>query len=253
MFRVELIPLSKAPLAFDDDEWHEINGEEQIVLPDVGAGTYRLRLHDWLGWRDLEGGVLFDREIVVAEGPRSPVIVPLGAGCVTGKIPPPKETYERPVEVTAIARGARVPSPRARCDSDGNFCVRYLAPGTYTLFVHDPNAGYCRVDDVVVPSGVVDVGERTLDPGATVTGLIHFVRPSPVPDAVVATDASGVTVTRAFEVNSSSDHINIHGLWRGRWTIEARAGTTSLANAKVDIAGEEAKTVTLRVEGLPQP
>jgi hypothetical protein len=62
-----------------------------------------------------------------------------------------------------------------------------------------------------------------------------------------------VSVTRPFEVISSFDHIKIHGLWRGRWTIEARAGTTSLADAEVDIAGDEAKTVTLRVEGLPQP
>jgi hypothetical protein len=157
------------------------------------------------------------------------------------------------VEVTAIARNARGPSPRTRCDDDGNFCVRYLAPGTYALFIHDPSAGYCRVDDVVVPAGVIDVGERSFRRGATVAGPIHFVRPSPVPDAVVATDARGVTVTRPFEGRSSFDQVNIPGLWPGRWTIEARAGETSLARAEVDIVGEETRTVTLRVEGLPKP
>jgi hypothetical protein len=245
LFRVELRTISKNSLAIEDDEWQEINDKRQIVLPDVGAGTYRLRLSDWLGWRDLKGGYLFDKEIAVPEGVRQAIHVPLGAGSITGKIPPPKETYNRPVEVTAISRGERAPSPRVRCDDEGNFCVRYLAPGIYTLFVHDLNAGYCRVDDIVVPAGTTDVGEKTLNPGATVTVSIQFARPSLLPDAVVATDDRGVTVTRSFEGRSSNDQINIPGLWPGRWNIEAVAAEIVIARGTIEIKGGESKSAKL--------
>jgi hypothetical protein len=56
--------------------------------------------------------------------------IPLGAGCITGKIPALKDNYWRLVEVTAVAKANHALTRQARCDNDGNFCVRYLSPGT---------------------------------------------------------------------------------------------------------------------------
>ncbi|AMV35820.1 hypothetical protein [Planctomyces sp. SH-PL62] len=64
----------------------------------------------------------------------------------------------------ALSAATAAPPRRTRCDDDGDFCVRYLTPGTYSLFIHDPDASFRRVDDVEAPAGVVDLGELTLTP-----------------------------------------------------------------------------------------
>ncbi len=248
-FRVELTPLSKGPLSYARPDWEELDAQHKIVLPDVGSGTYRLRLYDWLGLRGLDGGPLLDREVIVPSGLRKEVRVELGAGCITGKIPALKENFERPVEVTAVLKGSGTPSRRTRCDDDGNFCVRYLSPGTYSVLIHDPKTGFCRVDNVQGIAGVVDIGEHVLSPGAKVTGEIHFPRPSRVPDEVVAVGPSGVTVRREFQVYSSFDWVELNGLWPGHWRVSALCAGKVLTTGEVDVKGTETIHTILRTGG----
>jgi hypothetical protein len=251
MFRVELVPLPSVPRSFAKPDWVELDAQRKLVLPDVGPGRYQLRVYDWHGggWPNREP--LFDREMVVPPGGLGEVRVALGAGCITGKAPAPKEDFQGFVEVTALAKGSRTPSRRTRCDNDGNFCVRYLSPGTYRLFIHNPQSGFCRVDDVEVPAGVVDVGERTLSAGATVRGAIHFVRLSRVPDEVVAFHTSGVSVHQWFSNGSSFDRVELAGLWPGHWTVSARSGDQVLATSALDVEGSGTLQVTLMVPSQP--
>ena len=109
----------------------------------------------------------------------------------------------------------RLEARRAHCDVHGNFCARYLSPGTYSLFFNDPESGYCRVDDVEVRAEVVDIGERSLLGGARLSGSIRFALPSRVPDEIVAVGPSGVSVRRAFSNESSFDRFELAGLWAG--------------------------------------
>jgi hypothetical protein len=191
--------------------------------------------------------------VVVPPGGRGEVRIALGAGCITGKIPALEENFERPVEVTAVPKENHTPPRRARCDDDGNFCVRYLSPSTYSLFIHDPHAGFCRLDDVKVPAGVVDVGERMISAGATIRGAIHFARPSRVPDEVVAVGPLGASVRLAFLVYSSFDKFDLVGLWPGHWTVSARSGDEVLATGEVDVKGTGTFPVTLTVGGYQKP
>ncbi len=187
-------------------------------------------------------------------GGRGEIRIAPGAGCITGKIPASKKaSLERLVEVTAVAKGSRTPSRWTRCDPDGNFCVRYLSPGTYSLVIHDPISGFGRLDNVEVPAGVVNVAERTLTPGATIRGAIHFPRPSRVPDEVVAVGPSGVTVRQAFRVYSSFDRVELAGLWPGHWTVSARSGDEVLATSEVDIKGTGTFPVALTAGGGQGP
>ncbi len=245
MFRVELVPLSKGPLSFAEPDWVQLDAAQAIVLPDVGPGTYRLRLYDWLGRTDLDSGPLFDGEVIVPAGGNGKVRIPLGGGCITGKVPAPRRNFDRPIEATAVPREGHGPPRRARCDDDGNFCVRYITPGRYTLFVHDPEAGYCRIDDVNVPAGVVDVAARTFVRGAAIRGEIRFARPTRVPTAVVATDASGATVRQEFPSWSSCDRIELMGLWPGRWTVSALGGDEVLASGQVAVSASGTVSLTL--------
>ncbi|HEY2155814.1 MAG TPA: carboxypeptidase-like regulatory domain-containing protein, partial [Isosphaeraceae bacterium] len=252
-FRIDLEPASGQPVAFGVPGLRELDESRRVVLPDVAPGAYRLRVRDWLGLRDLDGGPLLDREFVVPAGGRGGVKVELGAGCITGKIPSPKENFERPVEVTAVADGGAGPTRRARCDDDGNFCLRYLTPGRYSVFIHDPRSGSCRVNGVAVPAGVVDVGEHALEPGATGRVTIRFPRPSRVPDEVLAVGPSGVTIRRRFEVYSSFDRAEFAGLCPGRWRFSATCGGEVLASAALDVEGTGAYALTLLVGEAARP
>ncbi len=120
------------------------------------------------------------------------------------------------------------------------------------LFIHDPKVGFCKVDDVEVAAGVVDVGERALSAGATVSGLIHFAQPSRLPDEVVATHASGVSLREAFEEYSSFDRVELTGLWPGRWTLSARSGDDVLATGAVHVEGTGAFQMDMTVGRGPK-
>ncbi len=259
--RVDLAPVSKEPLAFASPEWEELDAKRKINLPDVGPGLYRLRIYDWLGQRGWDGAPLYEGDVAVPPGGDGEVKIPLGAGCITGKGPalrtelqPPDAAIDlRPVEVFAVAMGRNLPPRTARCDDDGNFCVRYLTPGLYSLFIHDPRAGSCVVEGVEVNSAAVDVGERVVSAKANADCSIRFAKASPVPDELVATDPSGVTIRHELEVYSSFDAAEFRGLWPGRWTFTARRGGEVLATSEADVPETGTIAVTLTVGGGTKP
>ena len=165
------MPISKGPRSFPTPDWDELDAVRKVVLGDVSPGTYRLRVLDWQGWTTwLDSGPLFDQEVAVPAGGRGEVRISLGAGCITGNVPTAKASFGRSVDVFAIAKASGTLPRKAHCDLDGNFCLRYLQPGVYLLFIHDPKVGFCKVDDVEVAAGVVDVGERVFQPGRRSAG-----------------------------------------------------------------------------------
>ena len=239
-FQVDLIPRSRQPLSFVDPEWEELDAEGRVALSDVSPGEYRLRVIDRFGSRGFDEGILFERDITMPADDL-PIKVALGGGCVTGRFIGAGDFPER-VQVIAVPRGGNGLARRARCDSEGHFCVRYLEPGDYTLFAHDPKLGWA-LEDVSVKSDVTDIGEHRLDAGGTMRGTISFGRPSIRPDQVVATGPSGVSLT--IPVRESYDRFELGGLWPGSWTITVLGGRELLATARVEIADTEEARVDL--------
>ncbi|QEH39121.1 hypothetical protein OJF2_77330 [Aquisphaera giovannonii] len=254
VFWVELMPLSNAPLSFAFPGWVDLDAEGKVVLPDVAPGTYRLRVRDWHDFKGREGLPLFDASVVVPPGGRGEVRIPLGGGCIKGKVPSPRGISDWPVEVTAVAAENRGASRQARCDGKGNFCIRYLPPGAYTLFIRDPTSGrFARVEDVQVRDNAVDIGERQLEPGAILRGGIRFERPTPVPDEVVATGPRGVVARRAFRDDEGCDRVDLAGLWPGRWVVSARSRGEAVATAEVEVKGTGPHEVDLVARGKAEP
>ncbi|APW61612.1 carboxypeptidase-like regulatory domain-containing protein [Paludisphaera borealis] len=244
MLRVELTPRSQKPLSFVDPDWEELDAQRRIVHSDVTPGEYRLRVIDWLGSSDFEEGLLAEQDIAVPTGERMPVRFSLGAGCITGRVLGSDDLLDR-IEVIAQPRAGKGPARRARADTDGNFCVRYLDPGDYTVFAHDPKAGWLRVENVAVASNAVDVGGHRLAPGGTILGSIAFPRPCAVPDEVVAIGPGGVVLRLPFEVFSSFDRFELDGLWPGVWAITVRSLGDVLATTTAEVVGTEKVRVDL--------
>jgi hypothetical protein len=165
------------------------------------------------------------------------VKIALGAGCIRGRrmtISLDEPGYVHG-EAIAVPTSADLASRRADIKADGTFCIRYLSPGAYSLYMHSSKSGYCRLEELKVPAALVDVGEHKLTPGATVIITIHFPWLSRQPTELVATDSSGVLLRHEFPVYSSYDRFEFGGLWPGRWTLSALSGEEVLATSTVDV------------------
>ena len=217
-FRVELIPGPGQPLSSVRSDPAAIDRKGQFVLPDVSPGAYQLRVErgflqpGTIGFTE----VVFERDIAVTADV-STIKVPLGGGSITGRT----VKYSA---VIAVPRGGPGPLRRTRCDGEGYFCMPFLDPGTYTLFVRsDDDGSWCRVDNVRVASDVKDIGELRQGRGGAIHGSISFPRPCPVPDEVIATGPSQVSLEPMKHI-SDFDQFELSGLWPGPMDIHRSRG-----------------------------
>jgi hypothetical protein len=202
-------------------------------------------------WESPELEPLVDQQFVMPRG-GGEVKVTLGGSSITGMIP--SEVSCRwpgvdPVEVIAVMNGDRKYTRRGRSYPDGSFRVRYLFPGTYSLYVYGSTLGFCLIDRVNVSTGTVNVGVVKLTSGATVFGTVEFPRLARVPDQVVAVAPSGVSVRQLFETHSSFDHFEFGDLWPGRWVFAIRSGNDTLATSEVDVSGTGLHSVVMIPDG----
>ncbi|MCY3024439.1 MAG: hypothetical protein NTW87_36150, partial [Planctomycetota bacterium] len=240
MFHLELAPTSKLPLSWPGADWEQLDANGGITLPDVHPGAYRLTVRDWLASRGCDEGVLCRQDVELGKA-RGAVRVQLGAGSITGQVQAERK-IRRLVQVFAPAKGGAI--YHARCDGKGNFCVRYLPPGTYTLVAHDDLAGWCRIADVEVQSKVRDVGVHKLAPGGAITGTLPLGPGGRQPDAVVATDGAGVSIEADDVKGIAGESFTIPNLWPGTWTVALRRGKETLVVTRVTLEGAE----TVRAE-----
>jgi hypothetical protein len=233
-FQAELIPLPGRPLSCVRSDSVKIDGKGEVVLPDVSPGQYSLRLFYW------DSHVVYERDLTVAAD-APPIKVSLGAGSIRG-------IFGNYSEIIATPHGAGRPIQRSRYNLARSHWVPFLPPGTYTLFVHASDGDWGRVDNVTVGSSVTDVGQHSLVRGGTISGSISFRRPCPIPDEVIATGPSHVSLPPISHL-SSFDQFEVRGLWPGRWTITVRGGRQVLATAVAEITGTE----TLKLECVAEP
>jgi hypothetical protein len=234
---VDLIPRPGQPLSFVDPDWMKLEATGRLVLTDVSPGDYKMHVLDWQGLRDFTDGVLFERDITIAADSTS-TQVPLGAGCITGRFLGAGEYLNR-IEVVAVTAERRGLPRRSHCDMAGNFCLRYLDAGRYTLFAHYPKVGWSRADNIVVAANAVDAGEHRLVPGGSIVGSIWFPRPGLVPSEIIATGPAGAVLQVPFAVYSSFDQFELDGLWPGKWNIAVRSRGELLSTASAQIMATE--------------
>jgi hypothetical protein len=237
MFHIHLTPTQQKPASFPAPDWHPLatHGPPSITLPDVSPGHYRVRIGDFLGSIGFHG-LLYETEIKVTNTRRS-LRVPLGAGSVTGRVQWTAD-YRYMIHVLALSdKGETLRS--ARCDGDGDFCVRYLPKGKWTLCAHDYGAGWCRIGVVTVKNDTTDIGVHKLQLGGRLTGKVEMGNEERLADAVVATDALGFRIDDRGFSEGKRREFKISGLWPGQWTLKLMSGETVLATAKTELKGTE--------------
>lgn len=244
MFRIDLEPRFPGPLVLPDmSDWHTPDANGMITIPDVQTGAYTLRVFDWLMSRGFRDGALYETEIEATSG-MPPVDVPLGAGAITGKLIVTGDIKRMP-QVIAVEKATGAPVRRARCDDDGNFCVRYLPPGTYELRGHEDANGNCRVGPVQVKDDITDVGEHMLAAGAAIRGTIRLRTGDKKPTAVHAVDEFGVSLEALDCEGRDGETFAISNLWPGKWTVRLLDGRRIVTEEHVKLAESGTVEVTL--------
>ncbi|HUT12662.1 MAG TPA: carboxypeptidase-like regulatory domain-containing protein, partial [Thermoguttaceae bacterium] len=249
MFLVELEPEPGQTVSFPRPDWYEVEGFRgtRIDVPDVHPGKYRLRLSDFQGSSGMKG-IVYETPIEVPA--KSPVRIPLAASSITGRAQWTKD-YHRLVMVAAIEENHKSSPRYAYCDEKGNFCLRYLSPGQYTICLHDDDAGYSRLEHVVLAEGAtIAVKPQTLGPGGTITGTVRWTSSRPIPDRLTLTDAHGIVIEPREEFRGlNGGEYRFSGLWPGRWTLAAWSGKDMLAADQVDLQGTETISRVLTLNG----
>lgn len=246
MFRVELEPLSAGVRVLPDmSDCRRPDANDILTLRDVPANKYRLRVFDWLGGS--EDGPLYQREIEVRSG-GDPIQIPLGAGAITGQFRAADHKRNRP-HVVGVETQGRNHTRRAHCDSEGNFCIRFLPPGQYVLYGHAEGSGFCQTSAVSVADEIVEIGSHLLAPGAAIRGTLRIAKPLAAPlDTVRLTDAHGVAFNMPYSDECDSGAFELLDLWPGTWTVAALSGDEVLAQAQVELKPQQAATVDLTIK-----
>jgi hypothetical protein len=236
MFRVDLEPKADTPVSFCEPGWYELHGQPRIVLQDVHPGKYHAVIGDFLGSIGFRGA-LTEQDMDVKPG-RATFTVPLGAGCVTGAVQWSKQ-FRYMVHVMAIGKKSHA-FRHARCDNEGNFCVRYLDPDDYVLFAHDFDAAWCRIGEVAVANNISDVGTHKLVPGGAITVHLPFSIMRERCVTVVATDPQGFAIDwPAGSKESVATRFTVSSLWPGKWTVTVRNCGKQLAVKTAVLRGTE--------------
>ncbi len=151
-------------------------------------------------------------------------------------------------QVIAVETQGRTHPRRARCDDEGNFCVRYLPPGKYVLYGREDANGCCRLPVVRVSDEITDVGVHPLTAGATIRGTVRMVRATQPPTAVRVTDAAGVTLEALDFKGQNGEDYAICNLWPGTWTLTLERNGDVLARKTVRLDATEVVALDLTVE-----
>jgi beta-lactamase regulating signal transducer with metallopeptidase domain len=249
MFLVELEPEPGQAVSFPRPDWYEVEGFRgtRIAVPDVHPGKYRLRLSDFQGSIGMKGMVY---EAAIEVPAKSPIRIPLAASSITGRAQWTKG-YHRLVMVAAVEENRKASPRYAYCDEKGNFCLRYLSPGRYTICLHDDDAGFSRLEHVVLAEATtIAVKPQTLRPGGTITGTVRWTSSRPIPDRLTLTDAQGIVIEpREHFRGLNGEKYRFSGLWPGRWTLAAWSGKDRLASDQVDVQGTETVSCVLTLNG----
>ncbi|MCP5522456.1 MAG: carboxypeptidase regulatory-like domain-containing protein [Verrucomicrobiales bacterium] len=220
MFWCMLHPLGTEPISWDPGDWEEMDAEHTLVLHDVKPGAYHLQVLDWHGSTGLQA-TLLETNVEMQTGPQN-LQLQLGAGSIGGTVEGPEEDV-RFVHILA----ANTATPRlvreTWSDSRGHFCLRFLEAGSYAVFAHDHESGWCDLGMVSVSNKLARCSSGRLQHGGSLeVELADATKP------VVARDEGGRRLEPDWR--STAPRLFFHHLWPGRWTIESAEDHRSLTN-----------------------
>ena len=238
LFRIHLESKSDLPSAGFAADWQTLDQNKQIVLQDVQPGPYRLQVGDWLMSRGFHG-IIYESDIDIKQNSKA-IKVLLGAGCITGQVNWSKDRRYM-VHVLGVSKPKGL-LRHARCDDDGNFCLRYLPKNNYTLYAHDYDAGWCQLPKTNAEDAVIDIGKHTLQKGGTITGSIPTKYIVDQTVTMVAKHENRITITSPEVHEPIGEVFKISSLWPGKWTVILKRNNKDISKRVVQL--NDVETVT---------
>jgi hypothetical protein len=247
-FKLEIVPHANETSSFSEESNPgNLSDRYRVLVKDVSPGSYHLRLLDASGGFKLDGGLLYEGEVVIKDGAQ-PARIALNAASIVGTVGGIEGG-----EVIAIDRTAKARPRRGPSFSDETFSIQFVPDGTYQLIARDPGKGWCRGPQVEVRNDVAKAAPMKLIPGGEIHGKIVARTPCEIPDAVVAVDAEGIEICDERFGGNGLMQYRIPHLWPGEWTIRLLAKDQVITSTRVKIAGTETIESDLVVDSKSSP
>lgn len=222
-------------------DWIELSTTKpaQPVIPDISAGKWTIKVYDWLGSRGFNDGLRAEVHINIEDKPsvstRPPITIDLGSHLLSGKVTSSVDS-RRHLRIIAIGKqSGRVFF--SRCDSDGDFIIRFLPHDTYRMYAHDDDAGWCSLGQHQTKPLGQDLGEHKLVPGGHIDGQVADAHIGKRSLQIIANGPHGLTIPLDTLETNGSFHFG--HLPPGQWTIEIHDHNTLLSrHSSVVIIGQ---------------
>jgi hypothetical protein len=117
--------------------------------------------------------------------------------------------------------------------------LRYLPDDNYTLYAHDYDAGWQRLEKTKVKNNCVDVGVHKLVPGGTIAGKVATRWGTDFSVSIEAMDAQGMSIENPNYYKVIGEQFEISNLWPGKWTVKLSKDGRVIAEREVEIRGTE--------------
>ncbi len=232
-FRLDVTPLSPGASSGPQlVEWTVEKNSAGPDIPDLSPGRWRFQVYDWLGSRGFSEGLRAEVTVEVPAANRQPIIIGLGSHMFSGKVTASTPT-KRSVAVQAVAITGRSVF-HSRCDDKGNFVIRYLPAGEYTVHAHDDDAGWCDLGTFRLDQPVVDCGEHQLTSGGSITGVLSSkLLPLADPATIKALAPDGVEIL-LDEVKADGTY-HFGAMRPGSWVVLSPAEEGRTARNPIEI------------------
>lgn len=248
---VRLLPPADAPALIPEPVEAKVGpGCSLVGVDDVPPGKYRLEIAS----RQAAGidNVLHALDVNIPAGVCAedavPVWMTLGAGSIRCRLGPPVGDVANTV-ITAIEADGAMPPQYGVCDEEGQFCLYFLRPGKYTVWVHSPQRGWARLDGLVVSNSVCDAGVVRLTGGATVKGKLSTAFEKRFDSyEIEAKSSGGVRISTGTLVEGrNGEEYSLDNLWPDEWVVSLSGDGSILRSRKVWVEGR--KTVEADLAG----
>ncbi|MFW6152082.1 MAG: carboxypeptidase-like regulatory domain-containing protein, partial [Verrucomicrobiota bacterium] len=232
------------------------SSECMFVITNLPKGNAKLNLLDESdSW---EKRIIWSTEspLNIPEKGRVKKNVILPPNSLTGRVT--NEEVSMYTDLYLVCGGKEEHIPTGSPDKSRAFRFPFIPRGSYEFIAHQARIGWCKVNDIEI-SGLCDVGEIELKPGARVTArLMGNWTPVRSADQYVVSithKGTGLTLSSSPNLGSNGGTAVFNNIWPGSWRLELklrRSDKKTFFETDLEITAREHIDIDMEWSEIPE-